>query len=224
VVGVRPLSYDHTTSVALLREQLTAFVDAAESFSEYDLLAASRCHGWSRLDAVVHVRAGLEEMVGDCAAQVDDPPSHDAASYWETFATDRNDDPVPHILWMRRTAAAYNRPSGALKHLRDVAATADHVLGRMPDHAVLFQGRTMSSGDFLATWVVELAVHHLDLGDGAGRPTDGSLHVVRRTVEAIADVDLPAAWRDDDAALIALGREPLPDDARELARVLPVRL
>jgi hypothetical protein len=221
---VRPLSYDHDTSVGLLREQLTTFVAAAESFSEYDLLAASRCHGWSRLDAVVHVRAGLEEMVGDCAAQVDDPPTHDAASYWESFATDGHDDPVPQILWMRRTAAAYNRPSRALDHLREVAATAGHVLGRMTDHAVLFQSKTMTSGDFLATWVVELAVHHLDLGDGAGRPTDGSLHVVRRTVEAIADVDLPTAWRDDKAALIALGREPLPSDAGDLAHVLPVRL
>jgi Mycothiol maleylpyruvate isomerase N-terminal domain len=221
---VRPLSYDHTTSVGLLREQLAAFVEAAGSFSEYDLLAASRCHGWSRLDAVVHVRAGLEEMVGDCYAHVDEPPSHDAASYWKSFATGDDDDPVPHILWMRRTAAAYNRPSGALQHLRDVAATADHVLGRMPDHAVLFQGKTMTSGDFLATWVVELAVHHLDLGDGAGPPTDGSLHVVRRTVEAIADVDLPSAWSDEEAALVALGRAPLPDDAGALARALPVRL
>jgi Mycothiol maleylpyruvate isomerase N-terminal domain len=221
---VRPLSYDHTTSVGLLREELTAFVEAAGSFSEYDLLAASRCHGWSRLDAVVHVRAGLEEMVGDCYAHVDEPPSHDAASYWESFATGDDEDPVPHILWMRRTAAAYNRPSGALQHLRDVAATADHVLGRMPDHAVLFQGKTMTSGDFLATWVVELAVHHLDLGDGAGPPTDGSLHVVRRTVEAIADVGLPSAWSDEEAALVALGRAPLPDDAGALARALPVRL
>ena len=71
---VRPLSFGHATCVSLLRAQTQAFVTAAESFSEYDLLWASRCHGWSRLDAVVHVRAGLEEMVGVCAAQVDDPP------------------------------------------------------------------------------------------------------------------------------------------------------
>jgi Mycothiol maleylpyruvate isomerase N-terminal domain len=221
---VRRLSYSHTTAVGLLREQLTAFVDAAEAFSELDLLAASRCHGWSRLDTVVHVRAGLEEMLGDCGAQVDDPPSHDAASYWESFATAPDDDPVPQILWMRRTAAAYNRPSGALRHLRDVAATADRVLRRMPDHAVLFQGKTMTSGDFLATWVAELAIHHLDLDAAAGRPTDGSLQVARRTVEAIADVDLPEAWLDEDAVLIALGRAPLPDGAGNLSDLLPLRL
>ena len=81
---MRALSYDHATAVELLRGQLDAFVAGAESFSEYDLLGASRVHGWSRLEAVVHVRAGLEEMVGVCAAQVDDVPDHDAAAYWAT--------------------------------------------------------------------------------------------------------------------------------------------
>jgi len=63
---MRPLSYDHTTAVGLLCDQMDAFVMAAESFSGYDLLGASRMHGWSRLEAVVHCRAGLEEMVGVC--------------------------------------------------------------------------------------------------------------------------------------------------------------
>jgi hypothetical protein len=220
---MRPLSYDHAIAVGLMRDQLDAFVEAAESFSEYDLLGAARVHGWSRLEAVVHCRAGLEEMVGVCAAQVDDPPDHDAASYWASFAA-AEDDEVPRILWMRRTATAYNRPEGALHHLRDVAATARIALARMPDHPVLFQGKTMTSGDFLTTWVVELAIHQLDLGDEAGHPTPGSLQAVRRTIEAIADVDLPESWSDEDAALIALGRTPLPDDAGALADALPISL
>jgi hypothetical protein len=220
---VRPLSLDHATARGLLLEQTDRFAAAAEGFSDYDLLAASRVHGWSRLDTVVHVRAGLEEMVGVCAAQVEDAPDHDAASYWASFAAG-DVDPVPHILWMRRTAAAYNRPSGALRHLTDVAATGRIALRRMPDHPVLFQGKTMTSGDFLATWVVELAVHHLDLGEPAGHPTPGSLAVVRRTVEALADVDLPDRWSDEEAALFALGRLPLPADAGDLAATLPLTL
>jgi hypothetical protein len=220
---VRPLAYDHATAVDLLLGQTAAFVAAAESFSEYDLLGAARVHGWSRLDVVVHVRAGLEEMVGVCAAQVDDTPDHDAASYWSSFADD-DADPVPHILWMRRTAAAYNRPSGALRHLAAVVGTARIAVRRMPDHPVLFQGKTMTSGDFLATWVVELAVHHLDLGEGAGHPTPESLAVVRRTVEALTDSHLPTSWEDEAAALIALGRLPLPADAPALAGTLPISL
>jgi hypothetical protein len=220
---VRPLSYDHPTAVELLREQLDAFVGAAESFSDYDLLGASRVHGWSRLEVVVHCRLGLEEMVGVCAMQVDEPCDHDAASYWASFAAD-DDDQVPHILWMRRTATAYTRPDGALRHLDDVAAMLRVALDRMPDHPVLFQGKTMTSGDFLATWVVELAVHQLDLGGEAGHPTPASLTAVRRSVEALADVDLPQTWSDEDAALIALGRVPVPDDVPELVGVLPLSI
>jgi hypothetical protein len=220
---VRPLSFDHATAVDLMREQLDVFVASAQSFSEYDLLGASRVYGWSRLEVVVHSRLGLEEMVGVCAMPVDDPCDHDAASYWASFTADE-DDQVPHILWMRRTATAYNRPEGALRHLDDVAAMLRVALGRMPDHPVLFQGKTMTSGDFLATWVVELAVHQLDLGEAAGHPTPGSLRAVRRTVEAIADVDLPPTWDDEDAALIALGRVPLPGDVPELVAVLPLSI
>ena len=125
---------------------------------------------------------------------------------------------------MRRTAAAYQRPSSALRHLDDVVGTARLVVRRMPDHPVLFQGKTSSSGDFLATWVVELAVHQLDLGGTAGHPPSAALAAVRRTVEALADVDLPTAWTDEDAALMALGRSPLPADAAHLGGVLPVSL
>jgi hypothetical protein len=131
---------------------------------------------------------------------------------------------MPHIMWMRRTASAYNRPEGALRHLDDVAAILRIALARMPDHPVLFQGKVMTSGDFLATWIVELAVHQLDLGEGAGHPSEDALRVVRRTVEALADVDLPQAWSGEDAALIALGRVPFPDDDAGLADALPLSI
>jgi hypothetical protein len=126
---------------------------------------------------------------------------------------------------MKRTAMAYNRPSASLRHLTEVVDLGRIALGRMPDHPVLFQGKTMTSGDFLATWVVELAVHHLDLDvDEVSHPRAAALAVVRRTVEAVADVDLPAQWSDAEAALVSLGREPLPADADHLAGVLPISL
>lgn len=221
---MRPLSYDHATSVGLLREELAAFVNAAAAFSERDLLGASRCHGWSLLDVVVHVRAGLEEMTAGCAAQAAGPAGHDAASYWASSADGGEDDPVPHILWLRRTASAYTRPASAVRHLETVGANLNLALAAMPDQPVLFQDKAMSSGDFLATWVVEVAVHHLDLSGATGGPTAESLHVVRQTVEAVADVDLPAAWDDQQSALISLGRVPLPEDAGSLVGTLPVAL
>jgi hypothetical protein len=69
-------------------DSIDAFRRAVETFSEHELLGASRCHGWSRLDLVTHVLAGWQEMLGGMVSPVDDEPSVDAASYWSAFATE----------------------------------------------------------------------------------------------------------------------------------------
>src|SRR4051794_41854447 len=114
------LSVPHEDSVTLLGEQAAAFLTAASSLTELELLDPARCRAWSRLDTVVHVRAGLEELMSAWTVRTADPPTHDAASYWESHPDDRDDDPVPHVLWLRRTASAYQRPSGAIRHLAAV--------------------------------------------------------------------------------------------------------
>ncbi|MBT0993365.1 hypothetical protein KIN34_03580 [Cellulomonas sp. DKR-3] len=56
----------------------------------------------------------------------------------------------------------------------------------------------------IATWVVEVAVHQLDLDVGGAPPTGAAL--ARRTLEAIAEHALPEAFGDDEAVLAGLGR------------------
>lgn len=70
----------------------------------------------------------------------------------------------------------------------------------------------MDTGDFLTTWAVELAVHHLDLGGDPrfGSPTAGSLRLGRATVEALAGAPLPAEWSDEVCLLAGSGRTPPP--------------
>lgn len=210
---MRSLCLDHADAVELFDTQLREFLETAQRLDDLALLGASLCHGWSRVDVLVHVRLGLEEVLGGCMAQTDRAVDHDAASYWASFATDTETDPVPPILWLRRTAAAYGRPSSATRHLADVMARLRGALYRMPDHPVLFQDKVMASGDFLATWVVELAIHQLDL-DVADPSTPVGLALTRRTVEALADQDLPRGLDDRAAVLAALGRAPVPDDLR----------
>ncbi|WP_153395672.1 maleylpyruvate isomerase N-terminal domain-containing protein [Ornithinicoccus halotolerans] len=204
---MRPLSVPHVDALDLFRSQLRDFVAAVDELGDQELLGGSRCYGWSRLDLVVHVRMGLEEVVGGCTAQTGRAPDHDAASYWSA-SVERDDDPVPHILWLRRTASAYGRPSAAVRHLHDVAARLAPALDRLPEEPVAFQGTVMTSGDFLASWVVELTVHQLDLDLDPGSPSPGpeALALTRRTVEAIADQDLPAALDDRTGVLVGLGR------------------
>jgi hypothetical protein len=78
----------------------------------------------------------------------------------------------------------------------------------LPSGAVRFQGHVLSTGDFLATWAVELAIHQLDLGRELpiAPPAAESLRLTRATVEALAGFALPASLDDRTVALLGAGR------------------
>jgi hypothetical protein len=135
------------------------------------------------------------------------------------MAGDPAADSVDGILWTRRTASAYRRPRGAVQHLRATADAVRTAVARMPDGPVAFQGHVLTSGDFLATWAVELAVHHLDLGRDldVAPPTAESLRLARATVEALAGSPLPGAWSDRRCVLVGTGRATLTAEARAAA-------
>ncbi|GAB3781382.1 maleylpyruvate isomerase N-terminal domain-containing protein [Nocardioides ungokensis] len=209
---MQELTFRHQEAVECFGQQLDDFMTAVSAQDDLQLLAPSRCHGWSLLDVVVHVRMGLQEMAIGTTCRTDDAPDHDAASYWATHPDTRNDDPVSHILWLRRVASAYARPTGAVAHMKDVATSAVNAVRSMSEGVVEFQGKRMASGDFLATWVVELAVHQLDLGIDGDSPT--GLAWSRMTVEAVASSELPSELDDRSAVLIGLGRMPCPPSTR----------
>jgi hypothetical protein len=216
---VLPLSFGHEEARARLLEQVDAFVSAVGALSDLELLGGSRVHGWSRLEVVTHVRMGLEEVVVG-AAPTDAEPDRDAGSYWVSHPDDRDDDPVPHILWLRRVAGAHARPSSAVRMLEAAATGGRTSVGAMAEGAVAFQGTRMTTGDFLATWVVELAIHQLDLDlPGDVRGLDWS----RATLEAIAGAALPESLDDHDAVLVGLGRTACPTGV-EVDPAFPVSL
>jgi uncharacterized protein (TIGR03083 family) len=207
------LSIDLATARAAFAEQLAAFLAVAEALDDHQLLAASRCHGWAVLDVLVHVRGGLEEMLRGCTAPTDAPPTADAASYWDA-ADAGSADPVDGILWTRRTATAYSRPTRAVRHLRDAAEAVLAAAERLADTSVRFQGLVLTAGDFLATWVVELAVHQLDLGRDLDvpAPPGPALRLARATVEAILGQPLPDSLPDFQVLLLGAGRRAVPPE------------
>lgn len=175
---------------------------------------------------VTHVRLGLEELAaGLLAAAERETATHDAATYWQTQPPGGRG--VDGLLAVRRVAAATRTPRGALGPLDRVSDALLVAVGRLPDRVLAFQGCALTSGDLLATWAVELAVHQLDLGRelDVARPDTGALAVSRRTVEALLGAPLPVA-DDADAVLLGTGRRATTDDERErlgaAARLLPV--
>ncbi len=218
---MRPLSFPHDAAVEQLAEQVHRIVAVAESLDDLRLLAPSRCHGWGALEVLVHVRSGLQEMA---LARVvpGETADHDAASYWQGHREASGADPVPGILWGRRLAGAYTRPRDAVRHLSDVADAAVAAARAMPEGCVRFQGQRLLTGDFLATWVVELAVHHLDLDLDEDDVPNG-LTWTRATLEALAEAALPSDLDDRQAVLVGLGRVACPAGMR-LPDSFPVRL
>lgn len=200
-----PLSIPLAEGRAALLSALDAFEAAVASLDDLALLAPSRAHGWARVDCVVHVRVGLEEMLAGTPAVTGTAPTVDAASYWSTWEETAEADPIPGILWTRRTASAYARPRGVIEHLDMVARGVRAAAERMDEGALAFQDQVIATGDFLATWAVEQTVHHLDLDlpAGAPGPAPSALALARRTVEALR----PGAAdpSEDDAAAVLRG-------------------
>lgn len=100
----------------------------------------------------------------ECAADVD------AASYWRTqpVTGDLGDSQFAHIRYVRALFSAIRRPSAVLDQWQATTSALARQVGSTPPGGFDFQQYRMSSGDFLATWAVELAVHHLDLRSSAG--------------------------------------------------------
>lgn len=186
---------------------LDVFEEAAGSLDDLTLLGASRVHGWSRLDCLVHVRLGLQEMLAGLAARMDDTPDVDAASYWTAFEDGADVDPVPGILVTRRVAAAYTRPGHAVRHLHEVAQGLRHAVPALADGSIAFQGHVLTAGDMLATWAVELAVHHHDLAlpSDAPAPAPAAVHIGRLTAEALGGTSGARAGAEDDLAVMLAG-------------------
>jgi Mycothiol maleylpyruvate isomerase N-terminal domain len=221
---------DHDDGRAAFLDGLDAFVGCVESFSDLQLMAASRCTGWTVVDVVVHVHLGLQEMLLGLVNRTVEEADTDASTYWRATPPTNDDDAdqVAGMRFIRLLGASYRRPSGAVRHMLPTVEGVRAAASRLEPGAARFQGHVLSSGDFLATWAVELAVHHLDMGRelAVQPPAPSALRLARLTVEALAGADAPRAWADDATVLLGAGRI-RPDaeqqtEAPVLTRKLPV--
>ena len=214
---------DHEEGRAAFLDELTAFGTLADSLSDDDLMAASRCRGWTVGDVLVHVHLGLQEMLLGLVAPPGDRPDTGAAGYWRHRppATDDDADEIAAMRFVRLVSSAYRRPPGIVAHLRPTAGGLRSAVTNLPAGALRFQGLVMATGDFLTMWSVELAVHHLDLRH-RDAPASSALRLARATVEALRGGALPGDWSDERVLLWGSGRAEPGDRDRAAAAGLPV--
>jgi uncharacterized protein (TIGR03083 family) len=205
--------------------ELEALLRVAESLDDDQLLAPSRCHGWVASDVLMHVHLGLQEMLLGIVSPTEAPATVDAVSYWAE-APPTNDDEASatdHIRYVRLLSSAYGRPSGLVRHFAVTARTLLGAAARLTDGRIEFQGHVITTGDFLASWAVEIAIHHLDLTPELiiDPPVPEALHLARRTIEELAGGPIPDALDDATAVLVGAGRLPVPDDLTASGLHLP---
>lgn len=112
---------------------------------------------------------------------------------------------------MVRLAAAYEQPRLLTAHLDDVGSAAGRAAALAdPGTRVRTQGKVLTAGDYLAAYVLEWTLHHLDLIaclPRAARPPVEGLARSRELLEGIAGAALPASVSDEDALLVGTGRQ-----------------
>jgi hypothetical protein len=167
-------------------------------------------------------------MLLGLVTRTDEDPDTDAGEYWRSTPPADEDDQLAGMWFVRLLGAAYRRPTGLVRHLLPTVAGVRAATTSLRPGAVRFQGHVLRTGDFLATWAVELAIHQLDLSREltVAPPDAAALRLARSTIEALLDDPLPDAWPDDTAVLLGTGRIQ-PDagqrrDAPALAARLPV--
>ncbi|MGA4730620.1 maleylpyruvate isomerase N-terminal domain-containing protein [Micromonospora taraxaci] len=195
---------------------ISAVVDALD---DTGLRRATRCHGWLVADLLLHVLGDAQRALVALASPVDGPADVDDVSYWRDFPGG-DDEATGHAWWVRRSAAAFDRPTGIVRLWRETAPAAVRAAASTnPQGYVTTQGHVLRVPDFLATLTTEAVVHHLDLiVDLPDAPPPGPLatRVAVATMDGLLSDDTvrPVAWSDHDFLLKATGRVPLTDRDR----------
>ena len=164
----------------ILGNELDVLCDIVADLSDAELILASGCVGWRVADVLVHVRMGAEALFAGLASPASDEPDRDFVSYWRDWPAQQ----APGYSDVRATwamAAVYSSGDGLRAHFGDVVRAAARAARDAGSGIVRFQEHVLETDDLLAIWVVEFALHHLDLVVEMSErplPTAGALALV----------------------------------------------
>src|SRR6188768_3913001 len=101
---------------AALRTAYAGVTAVVSDLDDLDLLLPSGCRGWTVCDLLAHLSLDPQRALIALATPADGPPDVDFVSYFRSFPGSGDAAAaVAHAQWVRRTAAAFNRPSGIVE-------------------------------------------------------------------------------------------------------------
>lgn len=203
---------------------------AVDELPDQDWDRPSGCAGWLVRDLVCHLLIGAQDVLITLVTPTEAEPTADSVTYWRLVEPPTGEDPLDALV--PRLASAYGEPRWLKHHFDDVGAAAGRAAALADPRArVSTRGEVLTAGDYLAAYVLEWTVHHLDLVahlPSAADPPVETLAAARAALEKVAGAPIPTAFCDRDALLIGTGRRaPTADEAAalgELAAKLPLAL
>ncbi|WP_407562470.1 maleylpyruvate isomerase N-terminal domain-containing protein [Streptomyces sp. 184] len=196
---------------------------AVAGLADEDFARPSGCTGWLVRDLACHLVIDAQDVLITLATPADGEPTVDAAGYWHVSdEPPTGEDPLDALTV--RLAAAYGDPALLRFHLDDVGSAAGRA-AQLADPAlpVSTQDMVLTAGDYLAAYVLEWTLHHLDLTvrlpHVPGPPAAG-LAESRALLERIAGAAFPESFTDTDVLLVATGRR-APTEAERTALGAP---
>jgi uncharacterized protein (TIGR03083 family) len=203
---------------AALAGQGGLVVDWLRGLPDEEWPRPTRCPPWVLAELVAHLVIGLRRL-GTMPA-VPGPPTAGAGDYYRWVARRDGAANRDRVGAARDVARELGTPEALTAAL---AAALAGTLGRRESRPVRTRwGATMSTVDFVATRVVELVVHGMDLTDARGDPPLFHPPAVEVAGAVLADAigtdpRIPLGWTDERFLRVATGRdELLPTEADRL--------
>ena len=136
---------------------------AVANLQDEDFARPSGCAGWLVRDLVCHLVIDAQDVLITLVTPAESEPTRDAITYWQVAQTPpTGDDPLDALIV--RLAAAYGEPWLLQFHLDDVGSAAGRAaLLADPSARISTQDQILTAGDYLAAYVLEWTLHHLDL-------------------------------------------------------------
>jgi uncharacterized protein (TIGR03083 family) len=153
---------------------------------------------WSVRELVAHTDRAYKTVVEYTSGEVKDPTVlYSAAAYFRTVLAEQ----TPHVHIAERARQEAAQRSDWMAATDELAETAERLVGALPPDASVhtFVGE-MQLDQYLATRVVELVVHGLDLAAAIDLPTPPPPTAARVALDVLLDM----AAADDVGAILRL--------------------
>jgi Mycothiol maleylpyruvate isomerase N-terminal domain len=190
--------------------------DIISSLGATDLRQPSGCESWTIADLIFHMLLDAQRALVTFNTPAPGPADTDFVNYWMGF-TASDEGSQSHAHFVRMSVAAHRDPMAISARWHETSSAAMIACRTSGIPLVATQGHVLALEDFIATLVVEAAIHHLDLVtnlEGRPPPAPSALSITTATLDGLMRGPRPPAWDDIAYILKATGREALKDEDR----------